>query len=130
MTPNKEVHEILKSCLFTEKELPEKGVPEGAILVEGVRLKVGFHPERLKAAKPRITELLMQLVHDDFLRDKGGGMSFLRLVEDRAGALWGEQRDAEALLCLALGTGQARVLVPKNLWAVFPGGVPYVAFDL
>ena len=126
MRPAQEVHEILRNCLFLQEELPSEGVPEGAILIEGLTMKLGFHPERLTAAKPRITELLRTLVPDSFLAGAGGGSSFLQLCESRDGTIWGEQHDAETLLCLALATNQAKILLPRHLWMLLPGGVPYV----
>lgn len=129
MHPAKEVHEIVKSCLFTPEEVPSEGVPQGAILVEGLTMKIGFHPERLARAKPRITKLIKELVQDDFLEDKGGGMSFLSLCEARDGSIWGQHRDMEALLVLAIATEQAKILLPRHLWSGLPGGLPYVSFS-
>ena len=113
------VEEIFKGCLFDDG-----ASTSGAVLVEGVRLKVGFHPERLEALKPSIRAMLDQLA-DDFHEKKGGGMSFLNACMTRDGDQWGEHLNIDQLLCLGLAAKMVKVLMPRELWALLPGQVPY-----
>lgn len=115
---------ILREVLYTDEEVPEKKVPEGAVEVEGVLNKYAFHPERLAAAKPRIDELLRELP-DQFHQSKGGGWSFLNACVDKNEELWGQHVDIEQLICLGIGVGSAGWIL-KHMMAGLPGGLPYL----
>jgi len=62
---------------------------------------------------------------DEFHDTKGGGMSFLSACERRDGRHWGDHRSIEQLLALGIGTNQSRILLPRSMWNVLPGGMPY-----
>lgn len=112
-------------CLF------EEGADtSGAIIVEAVKLRFGFDPKKVEIAKPLIASLLAQLP-DQFMRSKGGGWSFLNICEDRQGCLWtGFHSVQDALCALGIASGQAAWLMPRDMWEVLPGGVPYfVVYD-
>jgi hypothetical protein len=114
------VREVFFSCLFQEGEPTESHV-----LAEGVRAKIGFHPERLAANKEKIQQLLRQLP-DEFHEEKGGGMSFLQACMTRDGEQWGEHQNIDELLVLGLASGQAKYMFSdRSMWSVFPGGMPY-----
>lgn len=114
------VDAIMKLCL-NEK-------PEGALVVEGLERTFGFSSEKVAVHREEIRELLDHM-DPSFHTNGGGGMTFLNLPRDKHLDQWGEQRDAEALLCLGIAAGMAKILVPRELWSMFPGGVPYVCFD-
>jgi hypothetical protein len=117
------VHEIMKSVLFKDDELPDGKPPENAIRVEGLVNRFAFHPERIAAAKPQIDALLLELP-DDFRQSKGGGWTFLNAAQDRHGRLWGQHREMEALVCLGIAAGSASWML-KEMMSALPGGVPY-----
>jgi len=65
------VHEIYKICLYTDEELPqdpktEEDLPDGAVIVEGIMHKTGFHPGRLEEHREEITAMVMELP-DEFM---------------------------------------------------------------
>jgi hypothetical protein len=123
------VDELVQDCLFAAHELTDAGrAPESAVVVEGIMAKFFFHPQRLAAHKADIAALCNELP-EEFQKTGGGGWSFLKMCMTKAGEQWGEHRDCELLTVLALGTGQGSFLLPRNLWDVLPGGMPYVAFD-
>lgn len=127
---NEKVHELAKLCLFREEELQglEPGVaPEGALLVEGVRTRMGFHGGRIQEAKPQIREILSQLP-DEFWASKGGGMSFLNACMNRNGEHWAEHPTIDSLICLGLAAGLVEFQLPREIWGALPGGVPYFSF--
>ena len=37
----------------------------------------------------------------------------------------GEQIDADRLMMLGMAIGKVKYLLPRNLWFILPGGVPY-----
>jgi hypothetical protein len=113
------VDEIFLKCLFKDGEDTSNHV-----LAEAVMLKVGFHPQRLEENRSKIEELLSQLP-DNFKEGKGGGWSFLNAIETAEGVQWAGHPDVDKLLALGIGVGKATILLPRELWSVFPGGLPY-----
>lgn len=131
MNHSKELRVIFLDCLYKDEEITNPNVaPEGAVLVNGIVTNIGFEPNRLKNNKPKILELATKIVTDPFLKGKGDGMSFLQLCEDREGIQWGEHRNMEELFLLCKGLGMADFVLPREMWTMFPGGMPYICFDL
>lgn len=118
----KTVEQLFLDCLFKEGEPTEKHV-----VAKGLTVQVGFHPIRLESKRAEVRELLREL-EPNFFPGTGDGMSFLRMPFRKDQGHWGEHRDCERLLLLALALGEASYLAPKEMWAMFPGGVPYVVF--
>lgn len=126
------INEVLLSSMFKTKEESEEYIASGGELVisEGITATFGFHPDRLKENKEKIKALVIELVLSAFLRPSGGlGNSFLYLVFKEDETTWGEHTDAEALLVLAQALGWAGYCLPRPMWKVFPGGLPYVWFN-
>jgi hypothetical protein len=61
-----------------------------------------------------------------FFETAGGGWSFLNACNDRNDDLWtGLHTVIEQLVCLGIAAGKISWLLPRNLWAALPGGMPY-----
>ena len=118
----KNVEAAFLDCLFRANE-----PIAGYIPVHGLTMNVGFHPDRLKSKREQIRTMLKQL-EAEFFPHTGGGMSFLRMPFCKDGRHWGGHRDCERLLLLALGLGEASFTMPKEMWSILPGGVPYITF--
>lgn len=119
------VNEVFLHCLYSQDELPADGSPpSGAVLVEGIVRKFGLHPERLDEKRCEIREMLLELPTEF---SEGGGWSFLKMCVDKNGHQWGEHPDMEELLVLGIATKQAAYCMPRDMWSLLPGGVPYVA---
>ncbi|HET6495945.1 MAG TPA: hypothetical protein VFH61_11345 [Thermoleophilia bacterium] len=129
------VSKTVSACLFTPEELVPGSngagyvAPEGAIVVHGITVNLGFHPERLEAQRSVVERLLGELPLG-FRAEKGGGWSFLNACEDKHGNHWGEHRDVELLFLLGEALGLARPMMPRAMWAMFPGGMPYYVVTL
>lgn len=122
-SPSVLVHTIIKDCLYASPD--DVPADKSAVaLVEGVHLRLGFDPAAVERSRARIDALIDAVVADEFYE----GMSFLRLCYDRSGSLWGQHRDMDALLCLGIAVKRAKILLPREMWFVMPGGVPYVQF--
>lgn len=123
---------LVVDSFFTREEVPDpSNIPGDAVVVEGVARNYAFHPARIEKNKPQIIQLIREVVPDVFLKGKGGGFTFLNLCNDRNGEQWTDlHREMEALVCLGIAVGRAGYCLPRDLWAVFPGGVPYVYFDI
>lgn len=65
---------------------------------------------------------------ESFHESKGGGWSFLNMCEDKGGNQWsGTHKTMEQLLCLGMAMNKMKILLPREVWKIFPGGMPYVA---
>lgn len=113
-----EVHDLCSLCV----------AKDGDMRVECIIHSFVFSSEKLAEAKPRIAAVIRAVASDSFLRGKGGGMSFLSLCEDRAGSLWAEHGTMEMLVGLAIGAGLGGFCLPREVWNVLPGAMPYVWF--
>jgi len=123
------VRDVICKCLFTHDEMPDaESPPDDAVLVEGIVCTYAFHPQRLEEHKSAIAAMLSELP-DEFMTSGGGGWSFLQACVDRDGRHWGEHPAMGALFALGIGAGLARYLLPREFWAVMPGGVPYIVVD-
>ena len=99
---------------------------EDRVEARGIMTNVGFHPQRLESHRDAIRELLLELP-DDFHAGKGGGTTFLNACVDRHGRQWtGLHLIMERLVLLGLATGQMRFTMPRDIWEVLPGSMPYV----
>ena len=115
------VSETFKYCLFKEGENTDNPV-----YGEGARTHVGFNPERLQESIFKIVEMLNELP-DSFKISGGGGMSFLNMGVDKNNNEWtGLHRNIDELVCLGLASGKMTYLIPREMWSVLPGGMPYL----
>lgn len=119
------LHNLFATCLFEAEESMK-----GAVFVDGVLNRYGFHPKRLEESKEAIVALANEMVSDKFRVNGGGGYSLMALPFDRNDQQWGEQRDADILACLCVAVGVASYAVPRTYWGMLPGGMPYLVFDL
>ena len=118
------VNDTFSECLFREGETTEK-----YIVGEAVKMKVGFHPERLKNKELLIEKMLKDLP-DDFQKDGGGGMSFLNMCNNKEGIQWtGFHQTMDQLVALGIATGKLSFLIPKEMWGILPGGMPYLVVN-
>jgi len=115
----KKVQELVIDCL--------NGDHEDALVVEGIINTYGFSHEKIAAHKEEIRELLNDMP-SDFHAGAGGGMSFLNLCMDKAGEQWAEHPTMESLVVLGIAADMAHYSMPRNMWTVLPGGMPYITF--
>jgi hypothetical protein len=97
---------------------------EDTVEVDIIVGKALFRRDKIEEHKGEIFALLMELPIE-FRESGGGGWSFLNAYNDQSGRQWGEHQDMARLF----GLGQAADLVtcqlPRSMWAILPGGVPY-----
>lgn len=124
------IEEILKDCFFTKEEVEAaNGEPKNIVEAEGLFGKLGLNSDRVGKYKEEIKGMLSELP-DSFMAGKGGGMSFLNMCLDKNGTQWGEQQNVDELFILGNACGFAKYTMPKDMWSVLPGGMPYVVIDL
>lgn len=116
------VNAIFMDCLFKEGEDTGERVK-----VEGVIRDVEFHLGRLESSRAEIEALLNELP-GEFRESVGGGWSFLNACNDKHGNQWtGLHLRMEQLFQLGIGIGKVKSLVPREMWSVLPGQMPYYA---
>jgi len=124
-----EVGEIFDDCLY-KGEKPNYETSEDTIVVEGVVHKYAIDLSKLEKYADRVVELLGYLPIQ-FHKSGGGGWSFLQMCDDRNGVQWtGFHKRMEQLLVLGIALEKARIQIPRDMWKVFPGGVPYLVVDV
>lgn len=124
LTPST-VADIFKDCLPAKSSALENQT----VKVKGIVITVLFIKEKLSAHQEEICSLLNELP-DGFQKSKGGGMSFLKMCEDKNGNLWtGEHRVMEMLLLLGLGIEKISFAMTREMWSVLPGGMPYITVE-
>lgn len=125
------VEEIFCDCLFADEEVEGQNLEEieaRAVVAEGILNPFGFHPERLASHRDEVYEMLSELP-DNYRASEGGGWSFLAACDDKHGNQWtGLHRTMDHLFALGIGLGLAKWLLPREMWARLPGGMPYVVF--
>lgn len=120
-----EVEAALKDCLYRPEEIDGDKIPEGAVLVEGIVSKFGLHPGRLETHRDQVVSWLY-LLPKQFREEEGGGWSFLNACNQEDGTQWtGLQQRMDQLFCLGMGLGRVKCQMPREMWKVLPGGVPY-----
>ena len=117
------VHKVVLDCLFKDDE-PKESFKVG----EGVMHKLGFHPDRLAAHEADIISMLDELP-DEFKESFGGGWSFLNACMTKDGVQWGEHHDIDELIILGNAIGMVKFTLPKEMWSVLPGGMPYFSIS-
>jgi hypothetical protein len=117
MLKSERVSEIFMDCLSQENE--------ESIKIEGIAHDVIFNPTRLEKYRKEVFEMLKELP-ENFMKSKGGGWSFLNACLDKNGDQWTSfHLVMEQLFLLGLGLKLVESVMPKNMWKMFPGGMPY-----
>lgn len=128
------LHNVMEDCLYRPTEISgaaenENAVPAGAVCAEGVLHNFCFHPQRLESHRQDVKSMLSNM-EDAFMVEKGGGMSLIRMPFTKDGKQFGEQIDAECLYVLGNALGYCKFCLPREMWDILPGGMPYVQIDL
>lgn len=96
-------------------------------VVEGIMRQYGFNNKALKKNEKDIYDMLCELP-ENFKMEVGGGWSFLQACVDKYGNQWtGLHAVMEQLFSLGLAIGKVKCLLPREMWGILPGGVPYYA---
>ena len=114
------VNDVFMDCLFKDGEDTAEH-----IVAEGLVRTVGFHPGRIEEHRQEIHDMLAELP-DEFKTSGGGGMSFLNACMDKHGNQWtGMHLAQEQLVQLGIAIGEVEYCLPREMWGIFPGGMPY-----
>lgn len=125
---------VYRASLYTDDEIPGEvsleTLPEGAIVTDGVLNQTGFHPGRVAEHRTEILGMLSELP-TAFRADMGGGWSFLNACVREDGEQWtGMHRTVDMLFQLGQAIGAVTYALPREMWSVLPGGMPYMVVRL
>ena len=86
-----------------------------------------FSKSEIEKHKIEITGML-KCLPNEFMQNQGGGYSFLKACNDKNGNQWtGSHFQMEKLFALGIAVEKVKCLLPREIWEVLPGGVPYYA---
>lgn len=122
------VSEIFEKCLFKAEELVDGKPVVPPTVGQGILRDFGFHPDRITSHKADVSDMLSQLP-DSFMKSKGGGMSFLNACMTKEDVQWGEHMSMEQLFALGNALKLVVYPLPRDMWNVLPGGVPYITIE-
>lgn len=118
------------ACLFEPEEVQDGKPPDNAVVVDGIMAKYAFHPARLASHRDEVKGWLA-LLPVEFQADGGGGWSFLNACYQADGHQWtGLHERMEQLFCLGMGLGFVKCQMPREMWSIIPGGMPYYGVDV
>lgn len=118
------VENVFKACLFKENENIENST-----IVDGITTKCSFNSKHIEENKSNIENMLAQLP-DEFKKQNGGGWSFLNLCNNNKGEQWtGFHFRMEQLICLGMAIKKVKYLMPREMWNMLPGGMPYLVIE-
>lgn len=112
---------IYKECLLRENEVKDNEPLVDFLMAEGIMAVTVFNAERLSARKDDIVSMI------DELANLEEGISFLTLCMDKNGRQWtGDHRVMDLLIQLGIGIDYLSYCLPRDMWKVFPGQMPYL----
>ena len=120
LTPHA-VDSVFEKCVAVGTEPSNTPI----IVAAGIMGDAPFVTSKIDEHHGEIAALLEELP-DTFKASGGGGMSFLNACEDRHGRLWtGVHGTMERLFMLGMAAGLVVCLMPRDMWSMLPGGMPY-----
>lgn len=114
------VRSMMEKCLFAHDEIIDGKIPETAIQVQGIMNRFAFHPGRIKEHTEEIKDMLRQLPPTF-----SEGWSFLNACMTKDNEHWAEHPTMDMLFSLGQATGNVACCLPREMWTMLPGGMPY-----
>jgi hypothetical protein len=115
-----EVNRVFVECIASEEDSSDETLTL-QVIVHTFR----FHRGRLESKRPLISGWLA-LLPTQFQQTGGGGWSFLNACNQRDGTQWtGLHLRMEQLFAMGLALGLVKECMPRELWSVLPGEMPY-----
>ncbi|MEK7648239.1 MAG: hypothetical protein AAB384_04390 [Patescibacteria group bacterium] len=113
-------------AIFTECLIRADEDSSSCVTIDGIDVRVVFHPERLQEHKDEIVAMLDELP-EEFKRSGG---SFLNACNDRHNNQWTSlHRQMEALFLLGIGINRVQYLLPREEWQFLLGGMPFLVIN-
>lgn len=118
-----QVRDTFSDCLFATRDEAENS--PNAVTVKGIVWDVVFDKTKLDEHADLIMRMLMELP-EAFRQSAGGGWSFLNACDDRHGNQWTSFHETMGMLfMMGEGIGKVTMPLPRDMWNILPGGMPY-----
>ena len=115
------VNQLYAKCSLVEDEVKDDEPLVDFVLGEGVRNITVFSAERIENNKAEIAMLFDELAGIDV------GISFLTMCVDQYDRQWtGLHSTVDLLVQLGIASGVIEYTLPREMWDIFPGAMPYV----
>ena len=115
------VKELYSDCTLREDEIKNEEPIVDFVLGEGVGSTSVFSAERIEKNKGTIALLFDELGQID------EGISFLVMCNDKYDRQWtGFHSIVDGLVQLGIASGVVQYTLPRDMWDILPGGMPYV----
>lgn len=121
------VNAAFSECLFR----PEDAFSDEPKKVEAITGTVCFQRDRLETKRNLVRSWFDELPPEFLvgIPTGGGGWSFLNLCNRSDGSQWtGLHSTMQEFCAMAIGLGLGHWLLPRDVWDMLPGGMPYVQF--
>lgn len=119
------VQKIFTACLHSNVDIYD-GMAHIPVTVDGVLGSVILDQGKLTTYTEEIIAMLNELPRE-FHDSIGGGWSFLQACNDKNGIQWtGLHMDMDKLFILGIAINKVKYILPKELWNVLPGGMPFL----
>lgn len=117
------VQSIFNECLKTDESTE-------TITAHGVKIKAIFNSDRINARRADIIDMLEELP-DTFHVGSGDGWTFANMCINADGEQWTDLHHVcDQLVCLGLAINAVQFTVKqRDLWRMFPGGLPYITIN-
>jgi len=97
---------------------------------KALRLDVKFNSLKLELHRKDIITMLAELPQDFCSTSKTQGASFLNMCMRDDDVQWtGTHAIMDMLTALGLAAGYVSFILPREMWKVLPGGMPYIRID-
>lgn len=100
--------------------------------VEMVDYVFGVDMVKLKKHRQDVKDMLSQLPKEFFPVENGGGggWSFLQAYDHTDDVQWTDVHlTMEALLIMGMALDMVKFMMPREMWWLFPGNIPYIIVD-
>lgn len=112
------VHACFTGSLF-DNNVDKAVIEATSIKTSGITRNVGFDPDKIMTFKEDVKSMILQIP------DIKDGISFLCMCINTDGHQWGEHINVEELVLLGQALELLEPCVPRDMWYIFPGGMPY-----
>jgi hypothetical protein len=110
------IDDLMHDCLTEDSD---------GLTVEGVVNNYVLDKKALETHREDLKALAAQLPLE-FHMSTGGGWSFRNLCMNREGVQWTSFHHVQEALCvLLIGLDVAEWVLPREMWQILPGGMPY-----
>ena len=125
-----DAEQVQKAFLDCQVKEPDGNDELAVIHIKGTYRNFALSGERLMSHREQVREWLASMPAE-FHLSKGGGWSFLNACQTADDIQWTSFHErVEQLVVLGIALGFVSWPIPRDVWYLLPGSMPYFAIDL